>query len=55
MTIHFKDGSRKSISNEIAKVLQQRIIEGCGNFQIFTDKEGCILLFISLDAISYID
>ena len=45
-TIYFKNGSTTKINVETAKILRQRIIEGSGTFQIFSDEPNSdILLF----------
>jgi len=50
-TIYFKNGSTTQISVETAKVLRQRIIEGCGNFQIFSDENDDPFLFVNVSEI----
>ena len=50
-TIYFKNGSTTQISLEIAKMLRQRITEGCGNFQIFSDENDEPFLFVNVTEI----
>jgi hypothetical protein len=50
-TIYFKNGSETRISLEIAKALRQRIVDGCGNFQIFTDENDDPFLFVNVSEI----
>jgi hypothetical protein len=50
-TIYFKNGATAQISVEIAKVLRQRIMDGCGNFQIFTDENDDPFLFVNVSEI----
>jgi hypothetical protein len=50
-TIYFKNGSTVEISLETAKILRQRIIEGCGDFQVFTDENDDPCLFVNVSEI----
>ena len=51
MTIHFKDGTRKEISQETAEILKTRIIEGSPKFQIFSDQNDKVFLFVNIEEI----
>lgn len=55
ITIYFKNGTTKSVFREIGETLKKRIIDGCGKYQIFTDKNDNLILIINLDEIVYID
>jgi hypothetical protein len=47
-TIYFKNGSTTQINAETAKILRQRIIEGSGTFQIFSDENDDPFLFVNV-------
>jgi hypothetical protein len=51
MTITFKNGTKHTISLEIASVLKQRILEGANKFQIFSDDRGTPVLIINLEEV----
>ncbi len=55
MTITFKNGTKKEISQEIAEVLRNRISDGCGIFQMFSDENNKVFLFINTSEIVLID
>jgi len=55
MTIHFKNGTIKVITQDVAEILKENIIKGCKDFQIFTDENNIVILFIKLSEIVYID
>jgi hypothetical protein len=50
-TIYFKNGSTTQIKAETAKILRERIIEGCGTFQIFSDENDDPFLFVNVSEI----
>ena len=54
MKVHFDNNTSLEISEDIANTLKERILEGCNNFQIFTDKEGKIITIINITKITYI-
>ena len=49
--IFFKNGSTTQISVEVAKILRQRIFEGCEIFQVFTDETDDPYLFVNVSEI----
>ena len=53
--IHFKNGGAVEISSEIAKTLQENIIKGCNDWQIFSDENDNPILFVKLSEVTYID
>ena len=55
MTIHFKNGTKKEIRQETAEILKRNIIEGCADFQIFSDQNDKVFLFVKLSEIVFID
>lgn len=55
MTIHFKNGTKKEIFKETAEILKSRITEGCTKFQIFSDQNDKVFLFINVEEIVLID
>lgn len=55
MTIHFKNGTKKEILQETAEILKQNIIKGCADFQIFSDQNDKVFLFVKLSEIILID
>ena len=55
MKIHFKNGITKQVPLQVAETIKQRIIEGCRNFQIFSDENNELLLVINLTEIVLID
>ena len=50
-TIYFKNGSTTQINAETAKILRQRLIEGCVTFQIFSDENDDPFLFVNVSEI----
>jgi hypothetical protein len=55
MTIHFKNGNKKEILKTTAEILKKRIIEGCSDFQIFSDQNDKVFLIINVSEIVLID
>jgi len=55
MTIHFKNGTKKEISQETAEILKKNIIAGCADFQIFSDQNDKVFLFVKVSEIVLID
>ena len=55
MTIHFKNGTKKEISQEIAETIKKNITKGCADFQIFSDQNDKVFLFVKLNEIILID
>ncbi len=53
-TIHFKNGEKKEISQKMAKILNDRIIEGCKDWQCFSDKDQPFLI-VNLTEVTFID
>lgn len=49
MKIYFKNGMSTSIPKEAAEVLNKHILEGCNNWQTFTDINSNIGLFLMLN------
>lgn len=54
MTIKFRNGTQLDITQEIANVLRKRILEGCGDWQIFSNEEEEPFLFINISEINAI-
>ena len=50
-TIYFKNGSTTQINAETAKILRQRLIEGCVTFQIFSYENDDPFLFVNVSEI----
>ena len=42
--IVFNNGTEVFISKEIAEIINTNILEGCGQFQTFTDEQGLFLV-----------
>ena len=55
MTIHFKNGTKKEIKQETAEILKNNIIKGCADFQIFSDENDKVFLFVKVSEIILID
>lgn len=55
MTIHFKNGTKKEISQDIAETLNNNIVQGCKRFQMFIDENDKLFLFINVNEIVFID
>jgi len=55
MTIHFKNGTKKQIKQETAEILKNNIIKGCADFQIFSDENDKVFLFVKVSEIILID
>ena len=54
-TIHFKNGDKKYISQEVIDYLKNRISNGCKQWQSFGDEEGNTFLILNLNEITFID
>ena len=54
MTIKFRNETELEITQEVANILQKRILEGCSNWQIFSDEKGEPFLFINISDINAI-
>ena len=54
-TIHFKNGTSKQISLEVANLLRDIILNGSPDFQMFSDQKEDLLLLINISEIVYID
>lgn len=58
-TVHFKNGTKREIDQEIANTLREAILQGILMFQIFSEengqKVGDAFLFINIQEIVYID
>ena len=55
MIIHFKNGKTLEISQEIAELINTRILQGYNKYQTFSDKSGKLVLVVNLEEIVYID
>ena len=55
MTIHFKNGKTLDVSQEIAELINTRILQGYNKYQTFSDKSGKLILVVNLEEIVYID
>ncbi|NRT13652.1 hypothetical protein [Flavobacterium sp. 14A] len=55
MTIHFKNGTTLKVLQETAEILKKNITKGCSDFQIFSDQDGKVFLFIKLSEIVFIE
>lgn len=55
MTIHFKNGKTLDVSQEIAEIINTRILQGCNKYQTFSGKSGKLILVVNLEEIVYID
>lgn len=54
-TIHFKNGDKKEITQEIAQHINNKMMNGCENFQCFSDEKDQVFLIINLLEVTYID
>src|SRR5690606_2450692 len=54
-TVHFKNGTRLEISQEVANLLAKAISAGSPQWQVFTDQHGNSFIFINLNEVTYID
>ena len=52
--IHFKNGDKKEIDQKIAQTLNDRIVEGCKDWQCFSDDEQ-VFLIVNLTEVTFID
>ena len=55
MIIHFKNGKTLQISQEIAEIINTRILQGCNKYQTFSDTSGKLVLIVNLEEVVYID
>ena len=54
MIIHFKNGKTLEISQEIAEIINTRILQGCNSYQTFSNASGKLVLIVNLEEIVYI-
>lgn len=54
-TIYFKNGKTKKVSNSIAQTLHDRLLDGCNQFQMFTDAEKKVTFIVNIFEIVWID
>ena len=54
-TITFKNEKTLKISNDVATILYKRIVDGCNDFQCFTDNVKEIILIINISEIVCIE
>lgn len=56
MIIHFKNGEKKYVINEIGRALADKLSQPtCANFQIFRDQNSDVLLIVNVLEITYIE
>ena len=53
-TIYFKNGKTQEVSQKIVDVINQRILEGCKNFQTFSDENNECFLIVNMSEISHV-
>lgn len=53
-TIYFKNGKTQEVSQKILDVIKQRMLEGCKNFQTFTDENNECFLIVNMTEISHV-
>ncbi len=53
-TIYFKNGKTQEVSQKIVDVISQRILEGCNNFQTFSDENNECFLIVNMSEISHV-
>jgi len=53
-TIYFKNGTTKVVDQEIIEIINNRVTEGCGTFQTFSDKNNVCFLIINISEISHV-
>ena len=53
-TIYFKNGKTQEVSQKIVDVINQRILEGCKNFQTFSDENNECFLIVNMSEISLV-
>lgn len=53
-TIYFKNGMTTQVDNQIANIIEARILEGCGKFQTFSDQNGMLILIVNLEEVVYV-
>lgn len=55
MKIHFKNGSKLEVDKEVVKVIRDKMLEGCGTFQSFSEStDENIFLIVNISEINYI-
>lgn len=54
MRIHFRSKDYVDVTEEVAKVINERILSGAKQWQSFSDKHGKLFLIINLDHIEFI-
>ena len=54
-TVYFKNGTKKELQQQIVEIIKERIIEGCGKFEIFSNENNKCFLIINISEIVYID
>lgn len=54
-TIYFKNGLQKVVHEEIAKTIERKIIQGCNNFQTFSDGDNELICIINVSEIVFVE
>lgn len=54
MKIIFNNGKSVEISQEIAEIINKKLIDGSKQWQTFSNEHGKVFLMINLNEISYI-
>ena len=55
MIVHFKNGKTLKISQQIAEIINTRILQGYNKYQTFSDRSGKLVLVVNLEEIVYIN
>jgi hypothetical protein len=53
-TIYFKNGTTQQVNQKIVEVLNKKIMEGCKNFQTFSDENNECFLIVNVGEISHV-
>ena len=54
-TIHFKNGDKREITQEIAQTVCDNLLDGCNVWQSFSDDNNKVLFIVNLSEVTYID
>ena len=54
MRVHFKNGTIKEVPSEIVQILKDKIVEGCGSYQFFSEEDK-VFLMLNINEIVFID
>ena len=53
-TIYFKNGTTVEITQEVANIIRDRTLSGCGKFQCFSNEKDDVYFIVNLEDVAYV-